>query len=170
MATSKNDVPAFEALAERLKNSCKRFAEQVEPCGDWPRLLFLGGQAGWNLELLDEYLTEDSQQNEHLLRNGLLPQLARRVNAKVAGLVLPGWFVDPSDDPDWLRYEGNIVGHPLRRECVQLILVEANRAEAWVAEVERRPRQSPRLKEWVGPGETGGVLVDGLRRGVSAVA
>ena len=170
MATNKNEVPPFEVIADCLKRSCNSLEGKIEPCGDWPRMLFLANQAGCTAEPLDDYLTGDSQADENLLRNGLLPQLARRVNAQIAGLLLPGWFVDPADDPDYLRHGGSVVGHPLRRECVNLLLVEAHRAAAWLAEVERRPRQSPRLKEWVGPCETGGVLVDGLRRGVSAEA
>jgi hypothetical protein len=169
MATSKNEVPSFEVVAARLKSSCKGLAGLVEPCGDWPRLLFLGKQAGWNLELLDEYLTGDTQTDQNLVRNGLIPQLARSFGAEIAGLLISGWFVDPTDDPDF-RHGDNVVGHPLRRECVSLLLVEANRAAAWVAEVERRPRQSPKLREWKGPGETGGAMVDVLRRGVSAKA
>lgn len=170
MATSKREVPPFEVVADRLRRGCESLNGEIEPCGDWPRMLFLAHQAGWNLEPLDEYLTGDPESDENLLGNGLIPQLARRVNAQIAGLILPAWFVDPTDDPDYLRHGGSVVGHPLRRECVNLLLVEAHRAATWVAEVERRPRQSPRLKEWVGPLVAGGLLVDALRRGVRAKA
>jgi hypothetical protein len=167
MATSKSEVPSFEVIADRFKNSCKRLEGQVEPCGDWPRLLLFGNQDGCNLELLDEYLTGDPRSDNHMLTNGLIPQLARRVNANIAGVAFPGWFADPRANQDW-RKGGNPFGHPPRRECLNVVLVEANRAAAWMAIVKRHPRQSPKLSKWIGPGETGGPLVEALRRGVRA--
>lgn len=169
MATSKKEALEFEVIADQLRRNCSRLAGKVEPCGDWPRLLFAANADGWNLELLDEYLTGDPENDSNLLRNGLIPQLVRRVNGQVAGLVLPGWFVDPRDDPDW-RHTSSVVQHPLRRECINLLLVDGTRAAAWVAEVERRPRKSPKLGKWIGPGETGGALVDALKRGVATKA
>ena len=112
-------------------------------------------------------MTGNSKADQNRLQNGLIPQLARRVNAQVAGLVLPGWFLDPIDDPDYLRH-GSVAEHPFRRECINLVVVEANRAASWLAEVKRRPRQSPTLGAWIGPGETGGPMVEALRRGVRA--
>jgi hypothetical protein len=168
MATNKNEVPPFEIVADCLKRSCDFLAARIEPCSDWPRMLILANQAGCTVEPLDDYLTGDSERDQDLLRNGLLPQLARRVNARIAGLLLPAWFIDPADDPDHLHHGGSVIQHPLRRECINLLLVEANRAEAWMAEVERHPRQSPTLGAWIGPCETGGAMVDALQRGVRA--
>ena len=58
--------------------------------------------------------------------------------------------------------------HPLRRECLNLLVVDSSRAQAWLAEIKRQANRPPQLGDWQGPGETGGPFIEAMRFAVGA--
>lgn len=169
MATSEIVPPSFELVSEELKDRLKAGARFIDPCGDWPRTLFL--QAGLEITQvpLDPALAV-SGGDPRFLAEMVIPTLGRQLDAQLAALTLPGWFVDPNDDPDHLNYEGRLVAHPLRRECLNLLVVDSSHAHAWLTEVKRTPRLAPELGEWQGPGATGGAFIEAMQFAVGGQA
>jgi hypothetical protein len=169
MATSDTVTPNSELVSAELRTILETGAQFVDPCGDWPHTLFLQNGERITTVPFDE-LPADVRGNPRLLAKKVIPRLGRRVGAQVAALALPSWFVDPDDDPNSVDYAlrgGRPSAHPMRRECLCLLVADSARVQAWMAEVKRRPGRPPKLGEWRGPGETGGLFVEGLRRAVS---
>jgi hypothetical protein len=155
----------FDRVRDDLKKLIESFAAVVAPCGDWPQRILFQCAEGFAVMPLDVVPLTTVEERALFFLN-IVPEVARSVNAERVAFVAPAWYVEPEDDARYAEYleEGGLISaHPLRRECVNLLLVDGERTEAWVAEVRRRPHQSPTLGEWTGPAEPDGALIDGMR-------
>ena len=182
MSSVTRTPPSYEVICQHYQVMARRLMKDVRhPDGDFCVMLFVEDEVGTNVISIDPEITQSQALKEHFF-TCVLPEILRRVRARIFGLVMPAWWVpadklDKEEQQALLAYQlagGNLADHPDREEIAGLVVCDGERLDTYQANVKRQTRQRPRYGPWTHQsteteGKPCGLMVDGLRAALQHV-